>query len=95
MPSPSTSDASVPLLSSALDRFLARSHFMARTRDSYAQDLGSIRSLVGAEPVSALDIYVVRDYLAAQEHPAPVLIINSRVARIRAIFQLGNRARAA
>ena len=44
----------LPKLRTALERFLARSRFAARTRESYAQDLASLVAQHGEEPIISL-----------------------------------------
>ncbi len=55
----------VPTLSEAFDRFLARSRFSARTRESYSRDLAPLLGRVGTGPVSVLDRTEAANYLAA------------------------------
>ncbi len=42
-----------PTLSVALERFLTRNRFAARTRQSYAQDLAPLLAPIGQQPVPA------------------------------------------
>ncbi len=60
-------DRSPPTLSEAFDRFLARSRFSARTRESYSRDLAPLLGRFGDRPVSALDRTEAVAYLAASE----------------------------
>jgi len=53
MPSATQPVPLIPPLRAAVERFLSRSHFAARTRDSYAQDLAPLLESVGAHPVPA------------------------------------------
>ncbi len=74
--------ALMPSLQIAVDRFLARSRFAARTRDSYTQDLAPLLAHVGDQPVSALTHGVASAYLAAHEHLA-ASTFNRRYAALR------------
>jgi len=74
--------ALIPPVRVAIDRFLARSRFAARTRDSYAQDLAPLRAHVGDQPVSALTHAVASAYLAAHAHLA-ASTFNRRYAALR------------
>ncbi len=58
---------SVPTLSEAFDRFLSRSRFSARTRESYSRDLAPLLARVGTGPVPALDRTEASAYLSASE----------------------------
>ncbi len=60
----------IVLLQVAVDRFLARSRFAARTWDSYAPDLAPLLAYAGDQPVSALTHGVASAYLPAHEHLA-------------------------
>jgi len=60
----------IPSLQVAVDRFLTRSRFAARTRDSYTLDLAPLLAHAGDQPVSALTYGVASAYLAAYEHLA-------------------------
>ena len=60
----------LPNLHTALERFLARSRFAARTRESYAQDLAPLVTQHGQEPVTSLTHRTTAVFLAAQEHLA-------------------------
>jgi len=62
--------APLPSLRVAVDRFLARSRFAARTRDSYTQDLAPLLAHAGDQPVSALTHGVAAAYLATHAHLA-------------------------
>jgi len=74
--------ALVPSVRVAIDRFLARSRFAARTRDSYAQDLAPLLAQVGDQRVSALTHGVASAYLAAHAHLA-ARTFNRRYAALR------------
>jgi len=74
--------ALIPSVRVAIDRFLTRSRFAARTRDSYAQDLAPLRAQVGDQPASALTHNVASAYLAAHEHLA-TRTFNRRYAALR------------
>ena len=68
MPSVTEPIPLIPPLRAAVERFLARSRFAARTRDSYAQDLAPLLDRVGAHPVpAALTRAAAASYLAAQD----------------------------
>jgi integrase len=77
---------SIPTLSAALERFLARSRFAARTRESYAQDLASLIARVGQRPPSALTPQVAAAFVAAQEHLA-ASTFNRRYAALRSFVR--------
>jgi len=74
--------ALIPSVRVAIDRFLARSRFAARTRDSYAQDLAPLLAQVGDQRVSVLTRGVASAYLAAHEHLA-ASTFNRRYAVLR------------
>jgi len=74
--------ALVPSVRVAIDRFLARSRFAARTRDSYAQDLAPLLAQIGDQRVSALTHGVASAYLAAHQHLA-ASTFNRRYAALR------------
>jgi len=76
----------IPSLRTAVDRFLGRSRFTARTRDSYAQDLAPLRAHAGDQPVSALTHDVAAAYLAALEHLA-ASTFNRRYAALRSLVR--------
>ena len=78
--------ASVPSLSSAVERFLARSRFSARTRHSYAQDLAPLLARVGAQPVPTLSQPIAATFLATQEHLA-ASTFNRRYAALRSFVR--------
>jgi len=71
---------SVPSLSAAVERFLARS------RQSYAQDLAPLLAQVGAQPVPALTHPTAATFLAAQEHLA-ASTFNRRYAALRSFVR--------
>jgi len=56
-----------PTLSEAFDRFLARSRFSVRTRESYSRDLAPLLNRFGDRPVAGLTRAEVVDYLAGSE----------------------------
>ncbi len=60
-------DRSLPALSEAFDRFLARSRFSLRTRESYARDLAPLLGRLGNSAVSSLDRAAAAEYLSASE----------------------------
>ena len=70
----------VPSLSAAVERFLARS------RQSYAQDLAPLLAQVGAQPVPALTHPTAATFLAAQEHLA-ASTFNRRYAALRSFVR--------
>src|SRR5712691_9396530 len=72
----------LPNLHTALERFLARSRFAARTRESYAQDLAPLVAQHGQEPVTSLTHRTTAVFLAAQEHLA-ASTFNRRYAALR------------
>src|SRR5438270_6820409 len=76
----------VPSLSAAVERFLARSRFAARSRQSYAQDLAPLLAQVGAQPVPALTHPTAATFLAAQEHLA-ASTFNRRYAALRSFVR--------
>jgi integrase len=79
-------DPSIPGLPVALERFLARSRFAARTRESYAQDLAPLGARVGPRPVSALTPQAAAAFLTAQEHLA-ASTFNRRYAALRSFVR--------
>ncbi len=77
----------IPPLRVAVERFLARSRFSARTRESYAQDLAPLLVHVGDQPVArALTHAAAAAYLAAQEHLA-ASTYNRRYAALRSLVR--------
>jgi len=77
----------IPPLRAAVERFLSRSRFAARTRDSYAQDLAPLLESVGAHPVpAALTHAVAAFYLAAQDHLSAGTY-NRRFAALRSLVR--------
>jgi len=79
--------ALIPPLRVAVERFLSRSRFAARTRDSYAQDLAPLLKSVGAHPVpAALTHAVAASYLAAQDHLSAGTY-NRRFAALRSLVR--------
>ena len=79
--------ALIPLLRVAVERFLARSRFAARTRDSYAQDLAPLLAHSGDQPVAmALTHVAAAAYLAAQESLA-ASTYNRRYAALRSLVR--------
>jgi integrase len=80
---------SIPTLSAAVVRFLARPRFAARTRESYAQDLAPLVSQLGPQPVTSLTTQVGAAFLAGQEHlGASTFNRRDADARDRALFWL-------
>jgi integrase len=73
---------SLPSLRAALERFLARSRFAARTRESYAQDLAPLVAQHGEEPITSLTRQITGAFLVAQEHLA-ASTFNRRYAALR------------
>jgi len=79
--------ALVPPLRVAVERFLVRSRFSARTRESYAQDLAPLLAHVGDQPVAtALTHAAAAAYLAAQESLA-ASTYNRRYAALRSLVR--------
>jgi len=77
----------IPPLATAVARFLARSRFAARTRESYAQDLAPLLERVGDRPVSAaLTHTVAAAYLATQDHLSAGTY-NRRYAALRSLVR--------
>ncbi len=76
----------IPSLRTAVDRFLARSRFAARTRDSYAQDLAPLLAQLGDQPVPALTHNAAATFLAAHEHLA-ASTFNRRYAALRSLVR--------
>src|SRR3954469_19197592 len=79
-------DPSIPGLPVALERFLARSRFAARTRESYAQDLAPLVAQVGPRSVSALTPQAAAAFLTAQAHLA-ASTFNRRYAALRSFVR--------
>ena len=73
----------VPTFQVATDRFLTRSRFAARTRESYAQDLAPLLAVMGDRSVAALTDHAAA-FLAAQEHLAAGTY-NRRYAALRSL----------
>ena len=87
MPSVTEPIPLIPPLRAAVERFLARSRFAARTRDSYAQDLAPLLDRVGAHPVpAALTRAAAASYLAAQDHLSAGTY-NRRFAALRSLVR--------
>ncbi len=79
--------ALIPPLRVAVERFLVRSRFSARTRESYAQDLAPLLAHVGGQPVAtALTHAAATDFLATQEHLA-ASTYNRRYAALRSLVR--------
>jgi len=79
--------ALIPLLRVAVERFLARSRFSTRTRESYAQDLAPLLAHVGNQPVAtALTHAAATAFLATQEHLA-ASTYNRRYAALRSLVR--------
>jgi site-specific recombinase XerD len=77
---------SIPSLAAALERFLARSRFAARTRESYAQDLAPLLARVGEQPVTAVTHETAVTFLAAQ-HRLAASTFNRRYAALRSFMR--------
>ena len=60
--------------------------FLARSRQSYAQDLAPLLAQVGAQPVPALTHPTAATFLAAQEHLA-ASTFNRRYAALRSFVR--------
>ncbi len=77
----------LPPLRVAVERFLARARFSARTRQSYAQDLAPVLAQWGDVPVSAaLTPTVAAAFLAQQERHAPSTY-NRRFAALQSLVR--------
>src|SRR5712692_3797806 len=76
----------LPSLRTALERFLARSRFAARTRESYAQDLAPLLVPGGEQPIASLTHQTTASFLAAQEHLA-ASTFNRRYAALRSFVR--------
>ena len=70
-----------PSLNATVERFLARSRFAARTRESYTQDLAPLVAQLGRQPVTSLTSQVAA-FVAAQEHLA-ASTFNRRYAALK------------
>lgn len=92
MPQPSRFPASppvpvIPPLRVAVEQFLARARFSARTRESYAQDFAPVLARWGDQPVGrALTPAVAAAFLAQQEHHA-ASTYNRRFAALRSLVR--------
>src|SRR5258707_7742086 len=73
-------------LRAALQRFLARSRFAARTRESYAQDVAPLAAQHGDQPVTGLTRQITTVFLAAQAHLA-ASTFNRRYAALRSFVR--------
>jgi integrase len=69
-------------LSHVCKLFLASSPYAQRTRQSYAEDLDPLVSAFGDQPIAALSVEQVKQFLAQQEQLAPATY-NRRLAAIR------------
>jgi len=77
----------IPPLRATVERFLIRSRFAARTRESYAQDLAPLLARVGDRPVSAaLTPATAAAYLATQGHLSAGTY-NRRYAALRSLIR--------
>ncbi len=82
-----TYSSSNPLtLAHAFEQFLEASSFARRTRESYTEDLASLLTEVGQQPVRALTTDVLHSYLARQEALAPATY-NRRLAALRSFIR--------
>jgi integrase/recombinase XerD len=86
MPRPLQLVPSIPSVSAALERFLARSRFAARTRESYAQDLAPLLARLGERPIASLAHADTATFLAAHEHLA-ASTFNRRYAALRSFVR--------
>ncbi len=86
MPSAPPSMPGPPMLQTALERFLARSRFASRTRESYTQDLAPLIAAAGDQPISALANGTAAAFLATQEHLA-ASTYNRRFAALRSFVR--------
>jgi integrase len=78
--------SAIPSLSDPAERFLARSRFVARTRESYAQDLASLVAQLGPQPVTSLTPQVTAVFVAAQERLA-ASTFNRRYAALKSFVR--------
>ena len=79
--------ALVPSLAGAVERFLNRSRFAARTRESYGQDLAPLLDRAGADSVpAALTPVMAASFLAAQDQLAATTF-NRRFAALRSLVR--------
>jgi integrase len=69
-------------LSHVCKLFLASTPYAQRTRQSYAEDLDPLVSAFGDQPIAALSIEQIKQFLARQEYMAPATY-NRRLAAIR------------
>src|SRR5437667_10384679 len=76
----------LPRLRTALERFLMRSRFAARTREGYGQDLAPLVAQHGDEPVTSLTHQTTTVFLTAQEHLA-ASTVNRRYAALRSFVR--------
>jgi integrase len=77
----------IPTLSVATERFLTRSRFAVRTRESYAQDLAPLLDRAGTQPVpAALTPSTAAAFLAAQERLS-ASTYNRRFAALRSLVR--------
>jgi site-specific recombinase XerC len=76
----------IPSLSAAIERFLARSRFAVRTRESYAQDLAPLIARVGQQSMSALTPQVAAAFVSAQQHLA-ASTFNRRCAALKSFVR--------
>ncbi len=82
--------ALIPPLRTAVDQFLGRSRFAARTREGYARDLAPLLAHLGDRPVSALTHTVAAAFLSAHEHLA-ASTFNRRYAALRSFVRITAR----
>jgi len=76
----------LPSFRTALEHFLARSRFAARTRESYAQDLAPLAARIGEQPITSLTHQTTATFLAGQEHLA-ASTFNRRYAALRSFIR--------
>jgi integrase len=77
---------SIPSLNTAVERFLRRSRFAARTRESYAQDLAPLLARVGQHPVTTLTPAAAATFMSAHEHLA-ASTFNRRYAALQSFVR--------
>jgi site-specific recombinase XerD len=75
-----------PSFRHALERFLARSPFAERTRQSYAQDLAPLLATLHDQPVPALTRERTTEFLAAL-HALAASTFNRRIAALRSFVR--------
>ncbi len=75
-----------PTLRIAVERFVNRSCFAARTRESYAQDLRPLLARIGDQPVRALTHDAAAHFIDRQEHLSATTY-NRRYTALRSLVR--------